>query len=154
MRLWPVVLYFAAALLVCQAAETFPVTYAGGNLPLKHDKVTASFDNGELVLVQHGQRIAVPAGNVTAISCGRDIRRRFGAAVLGVVPWMQLDKAETNYVGVTWKDDTGEVEALFKLGSREYRDFLGALEASTGKKAVDPHKVPVVVHYGLSPTTI
>ena len=153
MRLWPVILYFSTALVIGNAAA-FPVTYAGGNLPLRHDKVTARFDNGAIVFVQHGQRIAVPVENITAISCGSEVRRRFGAAVLGVVPWMQLDKSETDYVGVTWKNDAREVEVLFKLGSREYRDFLSALEASTGKKAVNAHKVPVVVHYGLSPTTI
>jgi hypothetical protein len=41
------------------------------------------------------------------------------------------------------------VEVIFKLGSREYRDFIRALERSTGKKAVDATKVPTVVHYDL-----
>jgi hypothetical protein len=154
MKLGPVVLYFSAALLACQAASTFPVTYEGGTIPLRHDKVTATIDQGTIVFLQHGRRVAVPVENVTAISYSSDVHRRFGAPVLGMVPFTQWDKAETNYVGVTWKAGVRDMQVLFKLNSREYRDFLGALEASTGKKAVNPQKVPVVVRYGISPTTI
>jgi hypothetical protein len=148
MRLWSAILYFSTALMVGKAETAFPVTYAGGSLPLRHDKVTAKFNGGAITFTQHGHRISVPVENITAISCGSEVRRRFGAAVLGVVPWMQLDKAEKDYVGVTWNEDARKMEVLFKLSSREYRDFLSALEASTGKKAVNAHKVPMVVDYG------
>ena len=68
--------------------------------------------------------------------------------MLGVVPWMQLDKAEKDYVGVTWNDGARKMEVLFKLSSSEYGDFLSALEISTGKQAVNAHEVPMVVDYG------
>lgn len=136
-------------LLICLSAAVFaaggayPVTYEGGSLPLSHHKVTARFDNGAVVFVQHGQRLEVPVQNITAISCGSDVHRR-----------MKLTKTEKDYIGMTWTSDNREAEALFKLSGRGYRDFLKALESSTGKKAVDAHKVPVVVHYDLSPSTI
>lgn len=125
-------------------APAFPATYEGGSLPLDHHKVTASIDNGVVVFTQHGQRIAVPVGNITEIACGSKVRRR-----LGFVPLVRLGKSETDYVGVTWTDNTRH-EVLIRLNSgREYRDFVRALETSTGKKAVDAHKVATVVHYDL-----
>ena len=148
MQIGSLVLCFSVALVTAQAETVFPATYAGGSLPLRQEKVTATLDNGAIVLAQHGRRIAMPIESITAISRGSEVRRRFGATVLGVVPWMQWDKAEANYVGVTWKEDTREMEMILKLSSRDYQDFLSVLEASTGKKALDPRKVPVVVHYG------
>ena len=127
----------------------FPATYEGGSLPMTHRKVIATFDGGNVIFVQHGQRFTVPFENITSISCGANVRRRFGASVLGVVPKMRLGTTEKDYVGVTWTADTRAVEVIFKLGSREYREFLRALERSTGKKAVDATKVPTVVHYDL-----
>jgi len=141
MRLSLLIFGFSTALLAASGA--YPVTYAGGGLPLSQRKVTARFDNGAVVFVQHGQRLTVPVRSITAISCGSDVHRR-----------MKVARTEKDYIGVTWTSDNREVEALFKASGREYRDFLKALETSTGKKAVDAHKVPVVVHYGLSPTTI
>ena len=141
MKLSAIFLYFSTALLAASGA--YPATYEGGSLPLNRSKVTASFHNGAVVFVQHGQRVSIPVQNITAISCGSDVHR-----------WMPLVKTEANYIGVTWTRDHREVEAIFKMSGAEYRDFLKALEASTGKKAVNAHKVPVVVHYDLSPTTI
>jgi len=134
MRLTLLFAFLSSALLAATGA--YPVTYEGGSLPLSHRKVTARFDNGAVVFVQHGQHLAVPVEDITAISCGSDVHRR-----------MKLAKTEKDYIGVTWINHNREAEALFKMNGREYRDFLKALEASTGKKAVDAHKVPVVVHY-------
>ena len=100
-------------------------------------------ENGSIVLVQYGHEVAVPAGRITAISYGSDVRR--GITLL---------KSETGYVGVAWSDDTRKHEVLFRLGSREYHEFVPALEALTGKKAVDAHKVPTVVDYGVSAGTL
>lgn len=141
MRLSVIFLYFSTALLAASGA--YPVTYEGGSLPLNRSKVTARVDRGAVVFEQHGQRFAVPVQDITAISCGSDVHR-----------WMPMVKTESYYIGLTWTIGQREVEALFKMGGGEYRDFLKALEASTGKKAVDARKVGVVVHYGLSPTTI
>ena len=141
MRLTLAFVFLSTALLAATGA--YPVTYEGGSLPLSHRKATARFDGGAVVFVQHGQRLVVPVENITALSCGSDVHRR-----------MKLAKTEKDYVGMTWTNDNREAEALFKLSGREYRDFLKALETSTGKKAVDAHKVPVVVHYNLSPTII
>ena len=141
MRLTLAFAFFSTALLAATGA--YPVTYEGGSLPLSHRKVTAKVDGGAIIFVQHGQQLAVPVQNVTAISCGTDVHRR-----------MKLAKTEKDYIGVTWTRDNREAEALFKMNGREYRDFLRALESSTGKKAVDAHKVPVVVHYDPYPTII
>ena len=141
MRLVFAFLGFSAALMA--AGGSYPVRYEGGSLPLNHRKVTARVDNGSVVFQQHGQRLEVPVQSITAISCGSDVHRR-----------LKVTKSEKDYIGVSWIAESREVEALFKARGREYRDFLKALESSTGKKAVDAHKVPVVVHYESSPTTM
>ena len=141
MRLSLLLLCFSTALLA--ASGFFPATYEGGGLPLSQSKVRAHLESDTLVFVQHGRRIAVPVREITAISAGSDVRHR-----------MPLVKTETYYIGVTWTSDHGDVNALFSMSGGEYRDFLKALETSTGKKAVDARKVPVVVHYGSLPTTI
>lgn len=138
-----VFLFISVSTALFAASGGYPATYEGGSLPLSHRKVTARFDSGAVVFVQHGQSLRVPVQDITAISCGSDVHRR-----------MKLSKTEKDYIGMTWTSDNREAEALFKLSGRGYRDFLKALETSTGKKAVDAHKVPVVVHYDLSPTTI
>ena len=100
--------------------------------------------------MQHGQRFVVPVQNINEISYAIDVHRRFGAAVLRLVPLVDLDKVEDRYVGVTWTDNTRKtVEVLFKLNHDEYRDFVAALERLTGKKAVNTNKTPTVVHYEL-----
>ena len=121
-----------------KAETAFPVTYAGGSLPLRHDKVTAKLRRrGHHIYAARTPHCGA-CEKITAISCGSEVRRRFGAAVLGVVPWMQLDKAEKDYVGVTWNEDARKMEVLFKLSSREYRDFLAALEAPPARKQSTP----------------
>ena len=148
-QIWKVVscdcrfLSFVLSSILAAANGKYPATYAGGTLPLSQHKVTARFDKDAVVFVQHGQRVTVPVSEITAISCGSDVHKR-----------MPLLKTETYYIGVTWTSDHHDSEGLFRLNGGEYRDFLKALESSTGKKAVDAHKVPVVVHYGSLPTTI
>ncbi len=134
---------------------TVPAWYEGGTLPLKQHKIRATLEEDELILVHGSERVSVPLKNITAASCGTDVRRRFGASVLGMVPLMHLDKAETYYVGLTWTEGaarggrTAKAEAVFKLSSGDYRDFLAALERYTHSKAVDTGKVPRVVRYEL-----
>jgi hypothetical protein len=131
------------------------VKYEGGSLRLVHRKVTATVGNEEVVLTNSRQRISVPAKSITEIAYGNEVRRRFGAAVLDVVPFKRLGEAETHYVGVSWLDETrggekpAKSEAVFRLTNSEYRDFLAALERLTGKKAVDTNQVPTTVRYGL-----
>ncbi|HEY2016681.1 MAG TPA: hypothetical protein VGH38_24425 [Bryobacteraceae bacterium] len=143
MKFWPTILLFSTALISANAATQYPVQYEGGSLPMSHNKVTARVSGGEVIFVQHGQQFSVPVANITAISCGSDVHKRFG-----FVPLVRFGTTETAYIGVTWTDSARH-EVLFKLNGREYRDFLNALEASTGKKAVDAHKVPSVVDYSL-----
>jgi hypothetical protein len=151
MRFWPALICFSIVLLPSQGLfarntekpAAYPVTYEGGSLPLSHARVSARFANGEVVFVQHGQRFAVPVESITEITCGSDVHRR-----IGFVRHVPLNTVETDYIGVTWTDASSH-DVLLKLNSREYRDFLAALEKWTGRKAVDPKKVPVVVHYDL-----
>jgi hypothetical protein len=136
-----------------KAANEYPAQYEGGSVPLKQNhSVKAVVAGNEIVFVQHGRRVSVPLQGISDISCATDVHRRFGAAVLGLVPLMDLDKVQTYYVGVTWTDkaQTGaNHEVLFKLSAGEYRDFVATLERLTGKQAVDTKKTPTSVHYDL-----
>ena len=136
--------------------SAYPLKYEGGSLPLKpNHALKAVVANGEVVFMQHDRRFAVPVDSITEIAFGTHVYRRFGAAILGLVPLVDLDKVEDHYVGVTWTDNTrraGRTDTLgvlFKLNSAEYRDFVAALERSTGKKAVDTSKTPTVARYDL-----
>lgn len=134
-------------------AANYPASYEGGTLPFDHSKVKATLGADEVILVQHGRRVAVPASSITEIACATDVHRRFGAAVLGVVPYMHLGASESHYIGVSWQDAaaTGtkapKVEVLFKLNKTEYSAFLSGLERLTGKKAVDTHQTLTTVRY-------
>jgi hypothetical protein len=141
---------------VTQVGTSYPVQYEGGSLPLKQNhSAKAVVATGQLVLIQHGQRFLVPATSISEIAYGTDVRRRFGAVVLGLVPLVDLDKVEENYVSLTWTTEapsngmTRSGTVLFKLDRGEYREFVAALERLTGKKAVDTKTTPTVVHYDL-----
>jgi len=135
------------------ANADYPANYEGGSLPLRHSKVKATLGAEEVILMQRGFRIAVPAISITEIDCSTDVHRRMGAAVLGVVPYMHLGETENHYIGVTWmtSDETGgktpRAEVLFKLNKSEYSSFLAGLERLTGKKAVDTNQILTTVHY-------
>jgi hypothetical protein len=137
-----------------KAGTSYPAEYEGGSALLKQNHgIKALMGPGEVIFVQHGRRIAIPVESIREISCSTNVHRRFGAAVLGLVPLMDLDKVQRHYVGVTWTDSTragtGKEEALFRLSAGEYRDFIAALERLTGKQAIDTGKTPTVVHYEL-----
>ncbi len=135
------------------AAANYPATYEGGTLPFGHRKVKAMLGTDQVILVQHGHRIAVPAGSITEIACATGVHRRLGAAVLGVVPYMHLGESESHYVGVTWATSAGagtktpKVAVLFKLNKAEYGAFLSGLERLTGKKAIDTNRTLTSVRY-------
>lgn len=135
------------------APANLPASYEGGTLPFDHSKVKATFSAEEVILVQHGHRVAVPAGSITEIDCATGVRRRLGAAVLDVVPYMHLGESENHYIGVTWVNNaatgarTPKVEVLFKLNKSEYDTFLSGLERLTGKKAVDTNQTRTAVRY-------
>jgi len=138
------------AALAKKAATDYPATYAGGSLPLDRHKVRAALGKDEVIFMQRGRRIAVPVKNITAISCGTEVRRRLGASVLDAVPLMHLGESENRYIGVAWTAASGNAaraQVLLKLNRGEYRDFLAALEQATGIKAVDTNRVPTVVRY-------
>ena len=129
---------------------SYPLMYEGGSLALNHHKVTATVGGDSVVLKQGRRQIAVPVKNIVEISCSTDIHRRLGATVLDVVPMMRLGETEIRYVGVTWTDNSAvghKTEVLFKLGKGQYRDFVAALERSTGMRAIDTNQVPTVVRY-------
>ncbi len=138
-----------------KARTTYPVTYEGGDLRLNRNKVKATFGQDAVVLAQHRHRIEVPVRDITEISCGDEVRRRLGAAVLDAVPRLRLGEAEAHYIGVAWTDNNGKgatparVEAIFKVSGGDYWEFLGSLERLTGKKAIDTGRVPAVVRYAL-----
>ena len=135
--------------------NTYPVMYEGGNLPLSHNRITASVESDGVVLAQHRHRIAVPVRDIMEISCGSQVHRRLGAAVLNAIPGLRLGETETHYIGVTWTDGGREgtgaakTEVLFRVNGGDYRKLLGSLERMTGKKAVDTTQVPTTVRYSL-----
>ena len=89
----------------------------------------------------------VPIGEITALSAGTEIHHR---ALLGVVPSRRLGVAQEHFVGLGWTDSNGAgVQVVFKLGSRQYEQFLSDLERLTGRKAIDTERVPTVVRYRL-----
>jgi hypothetical protein len=157
MRPWHLFAFLSIALLPAaalaeQAGIAYPVTYAGGSLPLNHNKIRAALGRDEVVFMQHSRRIAVPLKSITEISCGTEVHRRLGASVLDVVPLMHLGEIETYYIGVAWNGANGTAsgaQVLLKLNHTEYREFLAALERLTGIKAVDTNRVPTAVHYNL-----
>src|SRR5260370_22413546 len=141
MKIWPAFLLFPVALLPAsapaqKAVTAYPVTYEGGSLPLNHNKVRGTLGNDEVIFIQHGQRIAVPAKNITEISCGSEEHRH-----------------PAYYIGVAWtmgNGSTAQAQVLLKLNRGEYHEFLAALERLTGLKAVNTNQVPTVVHSALS----
>lgn len=164
MKNFSLILSFSIVFLISSAAfggtkkagKAYPAQYEGGNVPLKQNHgIKAVVAGNEVVFVQHGRRVSVPVQSISEISCATSVRRRFGAAVLGRVPLMDLDRVQTHYVGVTWTENTWtgtgpqKGEVLFKLSAGEYRDFVGTLERLTGKQAVDTRKTPTAVHYDL-----
>jgi hypothetical protein len=112
------------------AAPAYPMTYAGGNLPLNHNKVRAVLENEQVTFIQGEQRVVLPLKSITGISY----------------------RQANYYIGVTWKAgaaNAAQSELLMKLSRADYTEFLSALERMTGLKAVDTYQVPTVVHYQL-----
>ena len=132
--------------------DTYPARYEGGTLLLKQQRIKATVGEDEVIITRGSRRFVVPVKNITLVTCATDVRRRFGGAVLAVIPLVHLDKAEEHYVGMAWTRDGGEaaakVEVVFALGNGEYQQFVAALERATGRKAVNTGKVPTVVRYG------
>lgn len=132
-----------------------PMRYEGGTLPLGQGRTRATISEDRLIFTQGHRKLAIPLENITTIACSTDVRRRFGASVLGTVPRLHLDTSEIYYVGLTWTSEAREGqpaitwEGVFKLSSSEYGKFLETLERLTGKKAVDTGRVPAVVRYGI-----
>ena len=134
-----------------KARNTYPVTYEGGSLPLSHNRIKASIESDGVVLAQHRHRIAVPVRDIVEISCGSQVHRRLGAAVLNAIPGLHLGEGETHYIGVAWAggSQAAKTEVLFRVNGSDYRQLLGSLERMTGKKAVDTTQVPTAVRYAL-----
>lgn len=161
MNRWAVLFCIPFTLLSANAAatrtnsSTLPMKYEGGTLPLGQGKTRAAITDDKLVFTQGHRRLAIPLQDITVISCNIDVRRRLGASVLGVLPGLHLDTAEAYYVGLTWTGTSHDgqpparIEGVFRLSSSEYGDFVTTLEHLTGKKAVDTHRVPAVVRYGI-----
>ncbi len=159
MELRDAILAFSLSLVLSSAGfgdaksggRVFPLTYEGGTLPLKQNHgVRAVLAGHQLMFVQHGSQFVAPVSKIRGISYATDVHRRFGAAVLGLVPVADLDRVEECYVGVSWTDDSGKrMEALFRVKPGDCRALVAALEALTGKPAVDTRKTPTVVRYEL-----
>ena len=128
--------------LAKKAPAEYPVTYAGGSLPLSHNKIRAALGQDEVVLIQHDRRISIPAKSITEISCGAEAHRHLMSLV-------HLGESQDYYIGVAWSGqaDAMPAQVLLKLSRGEYREFLSALERLTGIKAVDTNQVPTVVRY-------
>jgi len=153
MKISPVLFILCLVLLpgaaFAKKASEYPVTYAGGSLPLNHNKLRAALGADEVTFIQHSQRIVIPLKSITEISCGEEVRHRLGGSVLGIVPLVHLGETEDYYIGVGWLDaaKTAKAQVLLRLSHSEYREFLAALEQLTGIKAVDTNRVPTVVRY-------
>jgi hypothetical protein len=136
-----------------KAGFTILAKYEGGTLPLNPGRIKATVAEDQVVFQHGSHRLAVPMRNITAVTCNTDVRRRFGATVLGIVPLMHLDKSEVYYIGLTWTGDSGQksskAEMVLRLTGAEYRDFLAAIERLAGIRAVNADKVPTVVRYEL-----
>lgn len=157
----PLLLCVVPALLFGSPSATrapiadMPVKYEGGSLPLEQGKAQVTISEEKVVFTQGQHKLAIPLEHITMISCNTDVRRRFGAAVLGVVPKLHLDTAEAYYVGLTWIGDShggqppARLEGVFRLSGGDYSEFLRTLERLTGQKAVDTQRVPTVVRYGI-----
>ena len=134
---------------------TVPMKYEGGTLPLGQGRTRVTFSDDKVVFTQGHRKLAIPLEDITTISCNTDVRRRFGASLVGRVPGLHLDTAEDYYVGLSWAGNShgaepeSRAEGVFKLSSSDYSNFLATLERLTGKTAVDTRRVPSVVHYGL-----
>jgi hypothetical protein len=124
----------------------FPMMYEGGSLPFKrHDNITVLLGEGGLGVMQKKQRHDIPIKTITEISYGQDVQRRVGEAIgvavftLGIGALLALTKSKKHYVGLTWNDTPGTSKGgvVFRVGKREYRGFVTALEGLTGLKAVD-----------------
>jgi len=137
-------LFFGIALVLSplQAATK----YEGGTAPIDHGKLKVSISGDQVVLTHGSRKVAVTADQITALSCDTESRKRFGAAVLGVV---HLDTAEQHFIGLSWTENDRKTEAVLRLSGGQYRSVLAKLERLTGKKAVDTGKVPTIVQYGL-----
>jgi len=131
MRFFSALLFFSVSLSPAAFAEktTYPATYAGGSLHLKHNKLRAALENDAVVFVQGSHRVAIPVKDIQEIAYGTEVRRR----------------SEEHYIGVSWADGTAQV--LLRLGRAESTEFLAALERFTGIKAVNTDEVPTVVRY-------
>jgi hypothetical protein len=146
-------MFLAMAIPGAVLAANYPANYEGGTLPFGHSKVKATLSENEVILVQHGRRIAVPASSITDIAYATGVHRRLGASVLDVVPYMHLGESQNHYIGVSWTNDaatgarTPKAEVLFKLNKSEYSAFLSGLERLTGKKAVDTNRTLTAVRY-------
>lgn len=161
MKHWPALIGILSVLLYANPAAakakltTLPMKYEGGTLPLGQGKTHATISESKVVFTQGDRTLAIPLEDITMISCNTDVRRRFGAPVLAAVPKLHLDTAEAYYVGLSWTGDSHDglppvrAEGIFKLSGSDYSDFLATLERLTGRKAVDTHRVPAVVRYGL-----
>lgn len=156
----PVLLCLLPALVFASPApktnfSSLPMKYEGGTLPLGQGKTQVTLSENKVVFTQGHHALAIPLQNITMISCNTDVHRRFGAPVLGAVPRLHLDLAEAHYVGLTWAGESHDgqpparLEGVFRLSAGDYGDFLTALERLTGQKAVDTHRVPTVVRYGI-----
>jgi hypothetical protein len=126
--------------------------YEGGTLPMTPGRIRATVAEDQIVILHGSRKMSIPLKNITAITCNTDVRRRFGASVLGMVPLMHLDKAETHYIGLSWTGDaagekTSRAEIVLRMTSAEYRDFLAVMERLAGIKVVNADKVPTVVRY-------
>ena len=133
-----------------KAGFTVLAKYEGGTVPMSTGKIKATVAEDEVVFQHGAHRLVVPLQNITAVACNTDVRRRFGASVLGMVPLMHLDKAESYYIGLTWTvEKSSKAEMVLRLTSSEYRDFLAAIERLAGIKATNADRVPTVVRYEL-----
>jgi hypothetical protein len=152
--------YFPVLLMVCvtagfaapahKAGFTVLAKYEGGTVPMSTGKVKATVAEDQMVFQHGAHRLVVPLQNITAVTCNTELRRRFGASVLAMVPRMHLHKAESYYIGLTWTaEKSSKAEMVLRLTSSEYRDFLAAIERLAGIKAVNPDTVPTVVRYEL-----
>ena len=157
MKYWPIFLCMSLTVVSANAAGidktglTVPVRYEGGTASLSQGKVKVAISGDEIVFSHGGQTLAVPLKSISGVAFSTDVRRRFGASVLGIVPKLHLATEEGHYVGLSWAggEQASKGEVVLKLSNGEYREFLATLETLTGRKAVNTHEILTGVRYGL-----
>lgn len=124
----------------------YQVVYEAGSVPGFHagDEFRLSADSKDIRLSKEEKKdvLVIPAASVDELSYGNSVVRRVKATDANKIPLKNPlpagpDKAAKPRVGITWVDGDRKGSLAIQCGKDDHRAILSALEASTGKKAID-----------------